>query len=155
MDRWLSDGGSRGAGRLVAKIGQAGAIFYFVYFDAGDKRRFLPIGPFDVGGKRGVTLQRARDRAAELSAMYRNGFVGVTITALISARWSNRGRVSLSSVCGQRRLINGDCSNALRARAGSSAETNVFIASAFVGSHNDHERRLAALESSLNSFRSN
>jgi len=73
VDRWLSDGGSRGAGRLVAKIGQAGATFYFVYFDAGDKRRFLPIGPFDAGGNRGVTLQRARDRAAELSAMYRNG----------------------------------------------------------------------------------
>jgi integrase len=72
-DRWLSDGGSRGAGRLVAKIGQAGAVFYFAYFNSENRRRFLPVGPHDSAGKRGVTLQRARDRAAELSAMYRNG----------------------------------------------------------------------------------
>lgn len=72
-DRWLSDGGSRGAGRLVAKLGQSGAIFYFAYFDGQNKRRFLSLGPFNQGGSRGLTLQRARDRAAELSAMYRNG----------------------------------------------------------------------------------
>ncbi|MFZ1909530.1 MAG: tyrosine-type recombinase/integrase [Burkholderiales bacterium] len=72
-DRWLSDGGSRGAGRLVAKIGQGGATFYFAYFDTQEKRRFLPIGPFDPSGTRGISLQRARDRAAELSAIYRGG----------------------------------------------------------------------------------
>jgi len=73
VDRWLSDGGSRGAGRLVAKIAQGGATFYYAYFDSAGKRRFLQIGPFDSGNKRGVTLQAARDRAGELAAMYRNG----------------------------------------------------------------------------------
>jgi integrase len=71
--RWLSDGGSRGAGRLVAKLHQTGATFYYAYFDSAGARRFLAIGPFDSSGRRGVTLQAARDRAGELSAMYRNG----------------------------------------------------------------------------------
>lgn len=70
---WLSDRGSRGAGRLVAKTGEGRAIFYFAYFDTEGARRFLQIGPFDSNGTRGVTLARARDRAAELSAMHRNG----------------------------------------------------------------------------------
>lgn len=70
---WLSDRGSRGAGRLIAKAGEGRAMFYFSYFDTEGKRRFLQIGPFDASGTRGVTLQRARDRAAELSAMHRNG----------------------------------------------------------------------------------
>src|SRR6478609_9211855 len=72
-DRWLTDGGSRGAGRLVAKISEVGATFYFQYFDGEKRKRFLPIGPHDSSGKRGMRLQRARDRAAELSALYRNG----------------------------------------------------------------------------------
>lgn len=72
-DRWLSDGGSRGAGRLVAKISAAGAMFYFQYFDTERRKRFLPIDPHDSSGKRGLTLQRARDRAAELSTLFRNG----------------------------------------------------------------------------------
>jgi hypothetical protein len=42
--RWLSDGGSRGAGRLVAKLGPEGWQFYFQYFDSQDKRQYLPIG---------------------------------------------------------------------------------------------------------------
>lgn len=71
-DQWLSDGGSRGSGRLVAKLSQAGVAFYFAYFDPENRRRFFPIGPHDSTGKRGVTLQRARDRTAELSALYRN-----------------------------------------------------------------------------------
>lgn len=71
VDRWLSDGGSRGAGRLVAKLSKAGVVFYFAYFDAEDRRRFFPIGSFDWRGERGITLQKARDRAAELSRLYR------------------------------------------------------------------------------------
>jgi integrase len=76
-DRWLSDGGSRGAGRLVAKLSEAGATFYFAYFDPDNKRRFFPIGPYDSTGKRGKTLQAARDRAAELSSLYRSGVVNL------------------------------------------------------------------------------
>lgn len=66
---WLSDGGSRGAGRLQA----IEAKFYFAYFNPDGKRRFWPIGPYDSSGARGVTLRQARDSAAELSALYRNG----------------------------------------------------------------------------------
>ena len=71
--RWLSDGGGRGAGRLVAMIRQGGPVFYFQHFDAGRRKRFLPIGPYDSTGRRGWSLQRARDRAAELSELYRSG----------------------------------------------------------------------------------
>lgn len=71
-DRWLSDGGSRGSGRLVAKIGQCGPVFYFVYQGAAGGRRFWPIGTYDPKGKRGrKTLQAARDEAARLSALHR------------------------------------------------------------------------------------
>lgn len=66
---WLTDGGSRGAGRLIAKD----AKFYFSYFNVERTRRFLPIGPYDDKGARGLTLQQARDKAAQLSMLYRSG----------------------------------------------------------------------------------
>jgi integrase len=73
-DGWLTDGGTRGAGRLVARLrGDDGWHFFFQYFDKDDKRRLLLIGPYDTTGRRGRTLQGARDRAAELSALYRGG----------------------------------------------------------------------------------
>jgi len=73
-DQWLIDGGTRGAGRLVARLrGEDGWHFFFQYFDSDDKRRLWPIGPYDPSGKRGVSLQAARDRAAELSKLYRGG----------------------------------------------------------------------------------
>lgn len=72
-DEWQSDGGSRGAARLVAKRTQSGITFYFQYFDSTKRKRFLNVGPYDGAGKRGLTLQEARDRAADLSRLYRNG----------------------------------------------------------------------------------
>ncbi len=72
-DRWLSDGGSRGAGRLVAKIAETSVIFYFAHFDGAGARRFLPIGDYDAAGRRGITLRTARDIAAERSRLYRDG----------------------------------------------------------------------------------
>lgn len=72
-DRWLSNGGARGAGRLVARVGQGGATFLFQYFDPEKRKRFLPIEPYDHAGKRGLTLQQAIDAAAVLSKLYRNG----------------------------------------------------------------------------------
>lgn len=71
-DEWLSDGGSRGAGRLVAKLTQSGITFYFQYYE-GERRRFLPIGSYDPTGTRGSKLQSARDKAHEWSALYRSG----------------------------------------------------------------------------------
>ena len=71
-DRWLSDGGQRGSGRLVARIGEGGATFYFQYFD-GQSKKLLPIGPYESNGKAGWSLQGAIDRANELSKLYRDG----------------------------------------------------------------------------------
>jgi len=71
--RWLSDGGSRNGGRLVARVSRHDTDFLFQYFDDAGRKRFLPMGSYDAGGERGLTLTTARDRAAELSALYRSG----------------------------------------------------------------------------------
>jgi integrase len=74
IDRWWSDGGSRGAGRLVAKVSQSGVTFYFVYFDTCGKRRHLPMGRYAPrGANGGLSLATARSKAAEHSALYRSG----------------------------------------------------------------------------------
>jgi integrase len=72
-DKWISDGGARGVGRLIARITRDGADFYYQYFAEDGRRRLLPLGPCDVQGLRGLSLPKARDRAAELSAIYRSG----------------------------------------------------------------------------------
>ncbi len=72
-DRWLSDGGSRGAGRLVARLTREGVGFYYKYFGPDRRKRLLAIGPYDPQGVRGYSLVKARDRAAELSALFRSG----------------------------------------------------------------------------------
>ena len=71
-DEWLSDGGSRGAGRLVGKLTTTGVTFYFQYYCAG-RRRFLQIGPYDAKGQRGSTLLQARDQAQRWSVLLRSG----------------------------------------------------------------------------------
>ncbi len=71
-DEWLSDRGSRGAGRLVAKVSSSRVTFYFQYYLDG-RRRFLPIGPYDRKGERGKTLLQARDQAQEWSLLMRSG----------------------------------------------------------------------------------
>lgn len=70
--RWLSDGGSRGAGRLAARIKGGGVYLYFQY-SCGSECRRMPLGPYDESGVNGLSLIQARDRAAELSALYRSG----------------------------------------------------------------------------------
>ena len=71
-DEWLSDGGSRGAGRLVAKLAAPGVTFYFQYYQ-GSRRRFMPIGGYDAKAERGVTLLQARDQAHAWSVLLRQG----------------------------------------------------------------------------------
>jgi integrase len=71
-DRWLSDGGARGAGRLTARITRDATLLYFQYFHDGRLQR-VPLGPYDETGARGLSLVAARDRAAELAALYRSG----------------------------------------------------------------------------------
>src|SRR5215469_7943881 len=72
-DQWISDGGSRGAGRLVARITRESVDFYYQYFADDGRKRFLPLGPYDFQGVRGLALPKARDQAAELSTLYRSG----------------------------------------------------------------------------------
>ncbi len=78
-DKWISDGGPRGGGRLVARVTRDGVALLFQYFrrppqDYPDgSKRFFPLGPYDANGTRGLALPKARDRAAVLSALYRAG----------------------------------------------------------------------------------
>jgi integrase len=75
-DLWRSDGGARGAGRLVARIMQDGVAFYFQYFvpnQGKEVKRSFPLGEYDETGRRGLSLTHARDRAAQLARLYRDG----------------------------------------------------------------------------------
>ena len=75
-DLWRSDGGARGAGRLVARVMQDGVAFYFQYFvpnQGKEVKRSFPLGDYDEAGKRGLSLTQARDRAAKLARLYRDG----------------------------------------------------------------------------------
>src|SRR5579883_2959665 len=85
-DRWLSDGGSRGAGRLVARLTRTGAHFFFQYFASQGGKRLFPLGPFDAEGRAGLRLVDARARSAELAALYRAG------TTDIHAHFDGEGR---------------------------------------------------------------
>ena len=71
-DRWMSDGGTRGAGRLVARLTRDGVLLYFQHYHDGQKR-LLPLGDYDASGKQGLTLPKAREKVGELTAMYRDG----------------------------------------------------------------------------------
>jgi integrase len=73
QDRWLADGGPRGAGRLVARITRDGVRFYYQYFHPPGRRRWLPLGAYDETGQRGLSLPGARDKVAGVSALYRSG----------------------------------------------------------------------------------
>ena len=75
-DVWRSDGGARGAGRLVARTMQDGVAFYFQYFvpnQGKEVKRSFPLGEYDETGKRGLSLTQARDRASKLARLYRDG----------------------------------------------------------------------------------
>jgi hypothetical protein len=72
-DRWISDGGARNTGRLVARLRREGVTFDYQYFGPEGAKRLLLIGSYDLEGVRGLSLPEARDRAAELTALYRSG----------------------------------------------------------------------------------
>ena len=59
-DRWLTDGGARGAGRLVALIRKSGAEFRFQHHTDVGGKRYLMIGAYDPAGRRGISLVDAR-----------------------------------------------------------------------------------------------
>lgn len=77
-DRWLSDGGGRGGGRLIAKSARNGVVFYFVWFDAKGRRRFRRIGRHAAdgaapAGRDTVALGDARRMAATFAERLRRG----------------------------------------------------------------------------------
>jgi integrase len=71
-DRWLTDGGSRGEGRLAARVKRDNVLLYFRY-RADGQNRALPLGTFSATGESGMTLRQARDKVAELTALLRDG----------------------------------------------------------------------------------
>jgi integrase len=72
-DRWLSDGGARNMGRLVARLRREGVTFVYQYFGPEGAKKLFLLGSYDPEGVRGLSLPLARDRAAELTALYRTG----------------------------------------------------------------------------------
>lgn len=70
-----SDGGSRGAGMLVARKSASGTLFYYRHAPEAGKplQRGLALGPWDEKGVAGITLLQARERAADLAKVYRSG----------------------------------------------------------------------------------
>ena len=75
-DTWLIEDGARGAGRLIGRITPAGArSFYYRYTASGGDRVRLLIGHYDARGDGAATftVQQARDKARELSGLYRSG----------------------------------------------------------------------------------
>src|SRR5208283_884960 len=74
-DRWLSDGGARNMGRLVARLRREGVTFVYQYFGPEGAKKLFLLGSYDPEGVRGLSLPVARDRAAELTALYRNGIL--------------------------------------------------------------------------------
>jgi integrase len=75
-DAWLIESGARGDGVLVGRISPAGArTFYYRYTGSNGQRVRLPIGAFDPKGNGAATftVAQARERARDLTALYRSG----------------------------------------------------------------------------------
>lgn len=71
---WLTETGARNEGALRAKGSASGsASFYYRYRDSALRYDDLPIGSFDVRGKRGLTLEQARAKVRVLRNRYLNG----------------------------------------------------------------------------------
>ena len=110
-DEWLSDRGSRGAGRLVAKLAASGVSFYFQYY-LDSRRRFLPIGAYDRKGERGKTLLQARDQAQEWSVLMRSGVAD--LHGLFEDQERDRQRVRTEQAAEAARLVREAKSSSLR-----------------------------------------
>lgn len=71
--KWLTEPGNRNEGALRAKGGPNGTRLYYRYRDSAGRYDDLPIGTFDLNGKRGLTLDQARARVRELRDRYLSG----------------------------------------------------------------------------------
>jgi hypothetical protein len=75
-DQWLREQFGRGNGTFEGRITpSSNRLFYFRYSDSTGKQARYPIGPFDPKGDGVVayTTRQARDKAKQLSALYRAG----------------------------------------------------------------------------------
>lgn len=77
-DLWLTESAPKGHGRFCARIMKSGErLFYFRYTGPGGKRDYILLGKFDTSGKTGLTLEKARAKAGELSRLYLSGIVDI------------------------------------------------------------------------------
>lgn len=74
-DEWISDGGARGNGRLYLRVQPSGRkSFYYRYAGPGGERQSLALGEYlQKGGRAGLTLTDARDKAGGLASLYKSG----------------------------------------------------------------------------------
>lgn len=94
-DTWLSDGGARGAGRLILRVQPSGRkSFYYRCSGPNGERQSLPLGEYvQKGGRAGLTLTDARDRAGELERLYRSGIKDVRGHLEAEQRTRERGHL--------------------------------------------------------------
>lgn len=71
-NRWESDGGARGAGRLAARITEMRTLLYFRY-RADSQNKAVPIGVYSPTGNDGITLKDARAKCRPLADLLRAG----------------------------------------------------------------------------------
>lgn len=73
-DTWLTEAFARGYGVFCGRITPSGErLFYFRYTDSKGGRPYIPIGSYSPNGANGLTLAQAREKAQELSRIYRAG----------------------------------------------------------------------------------
>lgn len=73
-DLWYYESFARGSGSFCGRITPAGErLFYYRYTDSKGGRPRYPIGSYSQNGANGMTLAQARERAQELSRIYRAG----------------------------------------------------------------------------------
>lgn len=73
-ETWYSEPFDRGSGVFMGRVTPKGErLFYYRYTDPEGRRPFLRIGAYNAKGKRGVTLQKAREKAQEWSKLYASG----------------------------------------------------------------------------------
>lgn len=96
--QWATDGGARGAGVLAARRLTGGTVlFYFRYTTPDGTRAALPLGEWDASGGPELSLENARDKAAELSGRYRRGERDLHTILEAEAREAERKRAEAAA----------------------------------------------------------
>ena len=71
---WYYESFARGSGSFCGRITPAGErLFYYRYTDSQGARHRYPIGSYCPNGANGISVAQARERAQELSRVYRAG----------------------------------------------------------------------------------